>query len=507
MWRMERDAHRRLARPHRVVDQRAPSRAEVTRVAAEVPDVLVAADRPEAGCALVHGILGPQPRQHVVVVVPDEERRVPRVDRRPSGRSGRSGPAGPRTRSERTVHRGAHRVRTPLYRRPVAAGGDRRADHGRLAPFGPAHRLHLGGAPEPAASSSPGPSARSGLPRAQVDRRDVTDAPEPSAAGAPASPYPASDEHAPLAGIDEFLIHNAPYPVRVMWTPDAQAYERVWFTCQDKVGELLVVIGLAFYPNLGTAEAFAIVNVRGRHTTVRAHKKCPTDRMDMTLGPFHFEVVEPFRQWRLDARPHRARRRLRHHLARYEAPRLPPTRRRHHRRGPRRQPGRRLRRLRPPGGLGRGPRRALRALAPPPTSAPATITGARATASAGPAATWGCSTRTAASGSSSRTSASGATTCSTTSATPASAAGRWPDACTACASSPTPTCCRAARSTSCSPTARSRRCPSSGSATRSPSSAAACTAARTAARPTATSGTACRSRRATRSSCTARPST
>ena len=29
--------------------------------------------------------------------------------------------------------------------------------------------------------------------------------------------------------------------------------------------------------------------------------------MDMTLGPFHFEVVEPFRQWRLrlDSDPHR----------------------------------------------------------------------------------------------------------------------------------------------------------------------------------------------------------
>ena len=41
------------------------------------------------------------------------------------------------------------------------------------------------------------------------------------------SPYPASSEHAPLSGLDEFLIHNAPLPVRVMWTPDAQAYERV----------------------------------------------------------------------------------------------------------------------------------------------------------------------------------------------------------------------------------------------------------------------------------------
>ena len=121
----------------------------------------------------------------------------------------------------------------------------------------------------------------------------------PEDSGLVTSPYPASGEHAPLSGLDEFLVHNAPYPVRVMWTPDAQAYERVWFTCQDSVGELLLVVGLAFYPNLGTAEAFAIVNHRGRHTTVRAHRKLGTDRMDMTLGPFSFEVVEPFRQWRL----------------------------------------------------------------------------------------------------------------------------------------------------------------------------------------------------------------
>ena len=118
-----------------------------------------------------------------------------------------------------------------------------------------------------------------------------------------ASPYPAAAEHAPLSGLDEFLVHNSPYPVRVMWTPDAQAYERVWFTCQDKVGDLLTVVGLAFYPNLGTAEAFAIVNVRGQHTTARAHQKLNNDRMDMRLGPFSFEVREPFRHWRLRLDP------------------------------------------------------------------------------------------------------------------------------------------------------------------------------------------------------------
>ena len=102
-----------------------------------------------------------------------------------------------------------------------------------------------------------------------------------------------------MSGLDEFMIHNHPHPVRVMWTSDPQAYERMWFTSQDSTGELLVVAGMGIYPNLGTAEAFAIVNVRGRHTTVRAHRKLGLNRMDMTTGPLTFEVVEPFRQWRL----------------------------------------------------------------------------------------------------------------------------------------------------------------------------------------------------------------
>ena len=50
--------HRRPARTERVIDQRTVSGAEVTRVTAQVPDVLVAADGPESRRALVHRILG-----------------------------------------------------------------------------------------------------------------------------------------------------------------------------------------------------------------------------------------------------------------------------------------------------------------------------------------------------------------------------------------------------------------------------------------------------------------
>ena len=111
--------------------------------------------------------------------------------------------------------------------------------------------------------------------------------------------FDAAAEHSPMTGLDEYLIHNYPQPVRVMWTSDPRAYERLWFTVQDRVGELLVMIGLGFYPNLNTAEAYAIVNHRGKHTTVRAHRSLGDDRFDMRVGPINFEVVEPFKEWRL----------------------------------------------------------------------------------------------------------------------------------------------------------------------------------------------------------------
>ncbi len=246
--------HGRGGHSERVVDQRTAARAEALRVAAEVADVLVAGHRPEARRALVHRVLRAQPGQHLVVVRAGEEGRVARIDVRP--------------RPSSSPHRRRRRFR-PL----------RRLRRSRALVLG-----H-------------GASVLCSAMRTRDDSLAVDG--RGNGVHVSSSPYPASPEHAPLSGLDEFLVHNAPYPVRVMWTPDAQAYERVWFTCQDKVGDLLVVIGLAFYPNLGTAEAFAIVNVRGSHTTVRAHRTLGTDRMDMALGPFSFEVVEPFRRWRL----------------------------------------------------------------------------------------------------------------------------------------------------------------------------------------------------------------
>ena len=108
------------------------------------------------------------------------------------------------------------------------------------------------------------------------------------------------------------LTPLAEYPVHE-WSPetfptfevrsDPRSYERYWFTAQDRTGDLMVVTGFGLYPNLKTVEAYGIVNLRGKHTTVRAHRALSRNRFDMSVGPLQFSVVEPFKQWRLVLAP------------------------------------------------------------------------------------------------------------------------------------------------------------------------------------------------------------
>lgn len=110
---------------------------------------------------------------------------------------------------------------------------------------------------------------------------------------------PNLDEHFPLSHLDELPIHQANAPLRLVGTTDPRAFERYWFTAQDDAGEFFIVTGLGVYPNAGTVDAYALIVIDGRQTTVRAHRPMGQHREDLSAGPLRFEVVEPFREWRL----------------------------------------------------------------------------------------------------------------------------------------------------------------------------------------------------------------
>ncbi|MDD2735543.1 MAG: hypothetical protein PHF56_16530 [Desulfuromonadaceae bacterium] len=106
-------------------------------------------------------------------------------------------------------------------------------------------------------------------------------------------------EHFPLSRYDELAIHQSNEPVRLVATTDPRAFERYWFTAQDDEGAFFIIAGIGTYPNLGTVDAYAMIIQDGKQTTIRAHRPMGQDRTDLSAGPIRFELVEPFREWRL----------------------------------------------------------------------------------------------------------------------------------------------------------------------------------------------------------------
>jgi hypothetical protein len=113
------------------------------------------------------------------------------------------------------------------------------------------------------------------------------------------------DEQFPLSPLDDHLIHQTPDPIRVVWSSDPRFFERYWNVVHDHVGDVLLAFGGSFYPNLDSAEAYAIVNLRGDHRAVRAFRRLNADRMDLRVGPIAPTIVEGLRRWRHTLEPNR----------------------------------------------------------------------------------------------------------------------------------------------------------------------------------------------------------
>ena len=95
-----------------------------------------------------------------------------------------------------------------------------------------------------------------------------------------------------LSPLDDYPIHQVAEPVRRVGTSDRNFYDRYYVNCFPTDGELFLVVGMGQYPNLGVADAFAVVLHDGVHRVVRASRALGVDRMDTTVGPFTIEVIE-----------------------------------------------------------------------------------------------------------------------------------------------------------------------------------------------------------------------
>jgi hypothetical protein len=110
------------------------------------------------------------------------------------------------------------------------------------------------------------------------------------------------EERAVLTSWDDYPVHQVAEPIRHAGTSDRHFYDRYYFNLHASSDELFMVMGMGQYPNLGTHDAFVCVRRGDAHHVVRASKEL-VDRMDLTVGPFRVEVVEPLRRLRFVCEP------------------------------------------------------------------------------------------------------------------------------------------------------------------------------------------------------------
>ncbi len=99
-----------------------------------------------------------------------------------------------------------------------------------------------------------------------------------------------------ISGLDEFPLHQAPLPVAWAASSDRNFYDRCYLNAHDRTGEVFVIGGLGYYPNLGTKDAFLLVARDGQQTAVHLSDLCDDDRLHQRVGGFAIDVVEPLQR-------------------------------------------------------------------------------------------------------------------------------------------------------------------------------------------------------------------
>ena len=106
-----------------------------------------------------------------------------------------------------------------------------------------------------------------------------------------------------IGPLDEYPIHQAPLPIGHVESSDRNFYDRSYFNAHDRTGDIFVITGAGYYPNLGTKDAFVLVRRGDVQTAVHLGDAIDSNRLDQHVNGYRIEVVEPLRTVRLILEP------------------------------------------------------------------------------------------------------------------------------------------------------------------------------------------------------------
>jgi hypothetical protein len=98
---------------------------------------------------------------------------------------------------------------------------------------------------------------------------------------------------------DEFPVHQVPQPIGWPGTSDRNFYDRSYLNAHDRTGNIFLITGIGYYPNLGTKDAFVLVRRDNVQTAVHLSDAIDKDRLNQHVNGYRIEVIEPLRKLRL----------------------------------------------------------------------------------------------------------------------------------------------------------------------------------------------------------------
>lgn len=99
--------------------------------------------------------------------------------------------------------------------------------------------------------------------------------------------------------LDEYPLHQVPLSLAQVASTDRNAYDRSYFNCHNRTDDLFLITGFGVYPNLGTADAYALVRRGDQHSAVHFSDAIDDNRLNQRVGAYRIEVIEPLQRLRL----------------------------------------------------------------------------------------------------------------------------------------------------------------------------------------------------------------
>jgi hypothetical protein len=102
-----------------------------------------------------------------------------------------------------------------------------------------------------------------------------------------------------LGPTDEFPIHQIAQPIAWPGSSDRNFYDRSYFNAHDRTGNIFLITGIGYYPNLGVKDAFVLIRRGQTQTAVHLSDGIDQDRLNQHVLGYRVEVSEPLHNLRI----------------------------------------------------------------------------------------------------------------------------------------------------------------------------------------------------------------